>query len=125
MFPVKTKIVLHPLLINRLSCILLLACSLLTTSEDLFGKTIHCSPDSESINLDLFESFCFMAETYTVGSTYAATNLHMPQIQKGIGAALGRTKGQRNNSQVKKALYLFIKYYIELLALWTENGIVQ
>ena len=106
MFPVITKLVVHSCSINRLSCILLLACSLLTTSEDLFGKTIHCSPDSQSISVDLFESFCFMAETYTVGSTYAATSLHMPQIQKGIGAAYGRTKGKRNNSQVKKN-YIF------------------
>ena len=101
MFPVITTLVVHPCSINRLSCILLLACSLLTTSEDLFGKTIHCSPDSESISVDLFESFCFMAETYTVGSTNAATSLHRPLIQKGIAAALGRT-GQKNNSQVKK-----------------------
>ena len=124
MFPVITRLVVQPCSINRFSCILLLACSLLTTSEDLFGENIHCSPDSESINLDLFESFCFMAETYTVGSTNAATRLHMPLIHRGIGAAYGR-QGHKNNSQVIKALYLFIMDYNERRALWTENGIMQ
>ena len=102
MFPVITKLVVHSCSINRLSCILLLACSLLTTSEDLFGKTIHCSPDSQSISVDLFESFCFMAETYTVGSTDTDARF---LIHKGIGAAFGR-KDRKNNSQVKKN-YIF------------------
>jgi len=53
----------------RLSSLLLLACSLLTTSEDLFGNTIHCNLDVESIELELFESYCFMANTFTMEPT--------------------------------------------------------
>ena len=54
---------------ERLSSLLLLACSLLTTSEDLFGNTIHCNLDVESIELELFESYCFMANTFTMEPT--------------------------------------------------------
>ena len=81
-----------------MSSLLLLACSLLTTSEDLFGNTIHCNLDVENIELDLFESYCFMANTFTLGPAKeddGSMHLH----HKSIGEGLGR-EDKRNTSQV-------------------------
>ena len=81
-----------------MSSLLLLACSLLTTSEDLFGNTIHCNLDVENIELDLFESYCFMANTFTLGPAKEDDgSLHLHH--KSIGEGLGR-EDKRNTSQV-------------------------
>ena len=81
-----------------MSSLLLLARSLLTTSEDLFGNTIHCNLDVENIELDLFESYCFMANTFTLGPAKEDDgSLHLHH--KSIGEGLGR-EDKRNTSQV-------------------------
>ena len=91
-------LMLHLYLCERLSSLLLLACSLLTTSEDLFGNTIHCNLDVENIELDLFESYCFMANTFTLGPAKEDDgSLHLHH--KSIGEGLGR-EDKRNTSQV-------------------------
>ena len=91
-------LMLHLYLCERLSSLLLLACSLLTTSEDLFGNTIHCNLDVKSIELDLFESYCFMANTFTLEPTNGSLHLH-----NSVGAGLGQ-EDQRNTSQVSRAI---------------------
>ena len=87
-------LILNQHLFLRLSSLLLLACSLLTTSEDLFGNTIHCNLDVESIELDLFESYCFMANTFALEPTNGSLQLH-----NSIGEGLGQAD-RRNTSQV-------------------------
>jgi len=90
-----------------LSSLLLLACSLLTTSEDLFGNTIHCNLDVESIELDLFESYCFMANTFALEPTNGSLQLH-----NSIGEGLGKAD-RRNTSQ---AYYQWVSVVLVLQA---------
>ena len=80
---------------KRLSSLLLLACSLLTTSKDLFGSNIHCNLDASSIDLDLFESYCFMANTFTLKPSNDSSLHHMSIGPAGLGE-----EDQRNYSQV-------------------------
>jgi len=94
----------------RLSSLLLLACSLLTTSEDLFGKTIHCNLDVESIELDLFESFCFMANTFTMEPS--KEDVGSMQLHKSVGEGLGK-EDVKNTSQ---AYYQWVSLVLVLQA---------
>ena len=86
---------------KRLSSLLLLACSLLTTSEDLFDNTIHCNLDVGSIELDLFESYCFMANTFTFepskedGGSLRLRHQSVGDWEEGLGK-----EDKKNTSQV-------------------------
>lgn len=52
--------------LNKLTCAFLLCCSILTTSKQFFGETIHCMTGaSPAIPLPVFESYCFMRSTYS------------------------------------------------------------
>jgi len=95
----------------RLSSLLLLACSLLTTSEDLFGKTIHCNLDVESIELDLFESYCFMANTFTMEPTKeddGSLQLHHQSVGPGLG--------KEDKSNTSQAYYQWVALVLVLQA---------
>jgi len=94
----------------RLSSLLLLACSLLTTSEDLFGESIHCNLDVESIELDLFESYCFMANTFTIEPN--SEDDGSLQLHRSVGPGLGE-KDKRNTSQ---AYYQWVSLVLVLQA---------
>jgi len=52
--------------LHKLSSALLLTCSILTTLRQYFGDNIHCMLGGGSIPLPMYESYCFMAGTYTL-----------------------------------------------------------
>lgn len=71
----------------RLSAALLLACSILTTSRQIFGQPIHCNIHTGTVTLEVFEAYCYMTGTYTLMEDGAAnTSL----LHGGLGPALGR-----------------------------------
>jgi len=54
--------------IHRYSAVLLLACSILNTARQFFGDPINCHTDTTSINLKLFETYCFYSSTYSLAA---------------------------------------------------------
>jgi len=52
--------------LHKLSAALLISCSILTTLRQNFGSNIHCMLGGGSIPLSMYESYCFMAGTYTL-----------------------------------------------------------
>jgi len=64
----------------KLGTALLVACSMVITAKQYFGEFIHCSIN-DKLSLKVFESYCFMAGTYTVPHDASSTLHH------GVGLA--------------------------------------
>jgi len=71
--------------LHRMTAVLLLACSILTTSKQFFGDPIHCSTEGK-ISVSMFQSYCFMAGTFTVGRS---GNSSIVEAHPGVGQSGG------------------------------------
>jgi len=67
----STILKLHRITAGLLSC-----CSILTTSKQYFGDNIHCMLGGGSIDMPVFQSYCFMTSTYTLPIMSNTTSAH-------------------------------------------------
>jgi len=70
--------------LHKLSSALLLTCSILTTFRQHFGSNIHCMLGGGSIPLPMYESYCFMAGTYTLPKLISNSSSLVPRFSGDI-----------------------------------------
>lgn len=90
----------------KLGTALLLACSMAICAKQYFGEFIHCSIHSE-LNLKVFESYCFMAGTFTVPHD-PSSSLH-----RGVGLA---EAGRQDSSTLHHNYYQWVPLLLVLQA---------
>jgi len=71
--------------LHRLTAVLLLVCSVLTTAKQFFGEPIHCSTEGK-ISVSMFQSYCFMAGTYSI---VRKANISIVEAHPGISQGMG------------------------------------
>jgi len=78
----------------KLTTAVLIGCSILTTSKQFFGDPIHCHKDQDVPNMQVFESYCFMEETYTLAVKNCSSEDDHHLYDCSIGAGFGRSDQQ-------------------------------
>jgi len=96
----------------KLTTAVLIGCSILTTSKQFFGDPIHCHIDSSHLSLKVFESYCFMEETYTL----AATNDSALDDTKLYGGSIGHGLSREDREHVFHSYYQWVPLVLVLQA---------
>jgi len=96
----------------KLVTAVLIGCSILTTSKQFFGDPIHCHLDTKHLSLKVFESYCFMEETYTL----AATNDSHLDDAKLYGGSIGHGFTREDQEHVFHSYYQWVPLVLVLQA---------
>jgi len=97
--------------LHRLTAVILLACSILSTAKQFFGESIHCSTEGK-ISVPMFQSFCFMAGTYSV--VRRARDSSESVVEAHPGVSLG--EGARDRDNVFHSYYQWVCIILVLQA---------
>jgi len=117
--------------LHRWTAILLLTCSLLTSARQFFGDPIHCMLGGGSIPLPVFQSYCFMAGTYTLPIPIISSNI--TEVHPGVSTGFVHAGGWEDGTIYQNyyqwvCLILAVQACICYLpwAVWKgqENGII-
>jgi len=96
----------------KLTTAVLIGCSILTTSKQFFGDPIHCNLDTKHLSLKMFESYCFMEETYTL----AATNDSNLDDAKLYDGSIGQGFSRHDEEHVYHSYYQWVPLVLVLQA---------
>jgi len=97
----------------KLTTAILIGCSILTTSKQFFGDPIHCHKDSPVPSLQVFESYCFMEETYTLAVKKNCSSENDTML---YDCTVGHGLGRQDQEHVFHSYYQWVPLVLVLQA---------